>query len=101
MTPESISGKRIAPLNYANMDLRKTISELYEEKTKLDRVIASLEQLAEGSSVIPVNLHRRGRKFMSPQERRRVSERMRRYWATRKAMQGEEAERTIGSASAA
>ena len=27
------------------MDLSKTIAELYAEKTRLDRVIASLEQL--------------------------------------------------------
>jgi hypothetical protein len=27
------------------MDLSKTIAELYEEKTRLDKVIASLEQL--------------------------------------------------------
>ena len=83
------------------MDLRKTIAELYEEKTRLDRVIASLEQLAEEPAVIPVSIHRRGRKFMSPQERRRVSERMRRYWATRRAAQAVEPERAIGSASAA
>lgn len=83
------------------MDLRKTIAELYEEKTRLDKVIASLEQLALEPSVIPVSIHRRGRKFMSPQERRKVSERMRRYWATRKATQHEAAARAMGSASAA
>jgi len=67
------------------MDLRKTIAELYEEKAKLDNVIASLEQLAESSAPVSITTHRRGRKFMSPEERREVSERMRRYWAGRKA----------------
>jgi hypothetical protein len=83
------------------MDLRKTIAELYQEKAKLDRVIASLEQLTEEPSLVSVAMHRRGRKFMSPQERRTVSERMRRYWAMRKAGHRLDAERAMGSASAA
>jgi len=83
------------------MDLRKTISDLYEEKAKLDKVIASLEQLAADSAPAPAITHRRGRKFMSPQERRRVSERMRRYWAGRKAAQGAETQRSMSAASAA
>ncbi len=87
------------PIN-TPMDLRKTIAELYEEKAKLDRVIASLEQLSENALPVPTVVHRRGRKFMSPQERRKVSERMRRYWALRKA-QKEEPQQRVGSASAA
>jgi hypothetical protein len=83
------------------MDLRKTLSELYEEKAKLDRVIASLEQLAEDSPPMPSIVHRRGRKFMSPQERRTVSERMRKYWAERKAALEEQTVKRMGSASAA
>jgi hypothetical protein len=66
------------------MDLTNTIAQLYEEKTRLDKVIASLEQLAEDPTPLRVVAQRRGRKFMSPQERRQVSERMRRYWAGRK-----------------
>jgi len=69
------------------MDLSKTIAELYEEKTRLDKVIASLEQLGENPIPLRVVTHRRGRKYMSPQERRQVSERMRRYWAGRKEAQ--------------
>ena len=42
----------------SGMDLRKTIAELYEEKTRLDRVIASLEQLGELPS--PCRLQRPG-----------------------------------------
>jgi len=67
------------------MDLSKTIADLYEERSRLDRVIASLEQLGENPVPIAINASRRGRKFMSPQERNEVSERMRRYWAGRKA----------------
>jgi len=83
------------------MDLSKTIAELYEEKTRLDRVIASLEQLGEDPSPMPMMTHRRGRKFMSPQERRQVSERMRRYWAGRKAINHTEPQRVMTAASAA
>jgi len=71
--------------NATGMDLSKTIAELYEERTRLDRVIASLEQLGDDPFPVSVVASRRGRKFMSPQERREVSERMRRYWAGRKA----------------
>ena len=83
------------------MDLRKTIAELYEEKARLDRVIASLEQLAEEPPVVPLGVPRRGRKYMSPQERRKVSERMRRYWAGRKATEKPDVQQAMGSASAA
>jgi hypothetical protein len=82
------------------MDLRKTLTELYEEKARLDRVISSLEQLAATPAAIRPSLHRRGRKFMSPQERRKVSERMRRYWAARKSSQPTEAQ-TMTAAPAA
>jgi len=83
------------------MDLSKVIAKLYEEKTRLDRVIASLEQLGEDPFPVSINAPRRGRKFMSPQERREVSERMRRYWAGRKAAAPPEEIRTMTAASAA
>jgi len=84
------------------MDLRTTIAELYAEKTRLDRVIASLEQLGEDLLPVPITAPRRGRKFMSPQERREVSERMRRYWAGRRAVPEEPIEaRVMHAASAA
>jgi hypothetical protein len=65
------------------MDLRKTLNDLYTERAKLDRVIAFLEGLAEGAPR-PFSVSRRGRRFMSPQERQIVSERMRKYWAKRR-----------------
>ena len=83
------------------MDLSKTIAELYEEKTRLDRVIASLEQLGVDSFPVSIAATRRGRKFMSPEERREVSERMRKYWAERKAGGQRDQARTMTAASAA
>ena len=70
------------------MDLYKAIQDLYAEKEKLERVIASLEELQRSPGALPVPLKtgkRRGRKSMSARERRDVSERMKRYWAKRRA----------------
>ncbi len=69
------------------MDLYKAIQELYAEKEKLERVIASLEELQRtaGAPAVPVKPgKRRGRKFMSSKERREVSERMKKYWESRR-----------------
>ncbi len=67
------------------MDLYKTIRDLYEEKKRLDDLIASLEGMLlsdrPGTASKP---RRRGRKAMSPEERQAVSDRMRKYWASRK-----------------
>jgi hypothetical protein len=68
------------------MDLRKTLNDLYMERAKLDRVIAFLESLAEGTPRPATTGSRRGRRFMNPQERLIVSERMRKYWARRRAV---------------
>ena len=69
------------------MDLYKAIRELYAEKLKLDQVISSLEQLQQSAVALEEfpEVKRRGRKSMNPQERREVSDRMRRYWANRRA----------------
>jgi len=83
------------------MDLRKTIAELYEEKTRLEKVIASLEQLGEEHYPVSIAAPRRGRKFMSPEERLEVSERMRRYWADRKAAGEQQEARPMTAATAA
>ncbi len=69
------------------MDLYKAIQELYAEKEKLERVIASLEELQRTAGGVPVlskGGKRRGRKSMSSKERREVSERMKKYWASRR-----------------
>ena len=65
------------------MDLAKTIEELRGEKEKLDRVITSLEGLQGAMNGNAPQKRRRGRKFMSPAERREVSARMKKYWAGR------------------
>jgi hypothetical protein len=83
------------------MDLSKTIADLYEERSRLDRVIASLEQLGEDPFAMAAPAHRRGRKFMSPQERREVSERMRKYWAGRKSSDRPQETMVMTAASAA
>jgi hypothetical protein len=69
------------------MDLYKAIQDLYAEKEKLERVIASLEELQRTSGsfpTIPKPAKRRGRKSMSAQERLEVSERMKKYWESRR-----------------
>ncbi|HSW49296.1 MAG TPA: hypothetical protein VLH09_03930 [Bryobacteraceae bacterium] len=74
------------------MDLPRAIKELYAEKRRLEDAIASLEELlaAKGGRAAKETEQfrikgRRGRKSMPPEERRRVSERMRKYWAQRRS----------------
>jgi hypothetical protein len=69
------------------MDLYKAIQDLYAEKEKLERVIASLEELQRTAGTLPAvpkPARRRGRKSMDSAERQEVSERMRKYWASRR-----------------
>ena len=69
------------------MDLYKAIQQLYEEKERLERVIASLEELQRTAGFVPTlpnGLKRRGRKSMDAAERLEVSERMKKYWESRR-----------------
>jgi hypothetical protein len=70
------------------MDLYKAIQDLYAEKEKLERVIASLEELQRAAEAASPPLaeggKRRGRKSMGSKERQEVSERMKKYWDSRK-----------------
>jgi hypothetical protein len=69
------------------MDLHKALQDLYAEKEKLERAIASLEELQRTASSLPgalPTLKRRGRKSMNQVERKEVSERMKKYWAGRR-----------------
>ena len=68
------------------MDLYKAIQDLYAEKERLERVIESLEELQRSGSAPPPPkaTGRRGRKSMSPAERQEVSERMKKYWESRR-----------------
>jgi hypothetical protein len=65
----------------------KAIQELYSERRRLERVIASLEELQRSAATIPAPTRRvqcRGRQFMDAQERQEVSQRMKKYWAARR-----------------
>ena len=67
------------------MDIYKAIQDLHEEKRRLDRVIESLESvIRKGDSSVRAPSKRRGRKNMSEEERRIVSERMKKYWVMRR-----------------
>jgi hypothetical protein len=70
------------------MDLYRIIRELALERDRLQRIIDSLEEM-KGSVKSPVRMEgktkRRGRKSMDRAAREEVSERMKRYWAQRKA----------------
>ena len=84
------------------MDLQQVIEELYERKRHLDRVIAALEELQNarprGPYNEPAGPRRRGRKFMDTQERREVSERMKKYWSDRRAQISEASKPKAGAA---
>jgi len=75
------------------MNINKAIRELYEEKKRLDHVIASLEEMQRNAAALNLALpeKKRGRKSMDEQARQEVSERMKRYWDARRK-QGQAAE---------
>ena len=67
------------------LHLAKAIADLYKELQELNHAIASLEELQTLQTLTPwATPRRRGRKFMSDEERQLVSERMRKYWASRR-----------------
>jgi hypothetical protein len=74
------------------MDLAKIIEDLLEDKARIERVIAALEDLQRNAVEIPElpNSRKKGRKPMPPEERREVSARMKRYWVRFRS------ERTMG-----
>jgi hypothetical protein len=67
------------------VDVYKALSELHEEKKRLDSAIHALEarlKIVAGKKTQTQT--RRGRRSMSAEERREVSQRMSRYWASRR-----------------
>lgn len=66
------------------MDVQKALRELYSEKKILDSAISALEARLK-KNLASRSPKRRGRKSMSAEERRAVSERMSRYWQARRA----------------
>ena len=69
------------------MDLTEIIRSLYVEKAKVEDSIAALEALGSAHSTGSQPSRRRGRKFMGAEERLQVSERMKRYWDSRRQQQ--------------
>jgi len=71
------------------MDLYRIISDLVEERNRLQRIIESLEAM-DGITPKPARPRPagRGRKSMDNTARREVSERMKLYWAKRRGETG-------------
>jgi hypothetical protein len=84
---EGTNPKEFLPYNRGAMDYGAAIKALRIELEKLDRAIAQRESLTspdESTSGALQTPKRRGRKSMGAEERRRVAERMKRYWAKQK-----------------
>ena len=70
------------------MDIDGIIRDLNEERDRLNRIIESLELVAKTGGGCGKPPGRRGRKFMDTAGRQEVSERMKNYWARRRAEAG-------------
>jgi hypothetical protein len=66
------------------VDLERIIRELEEERNRIDGIIEAMERYNRVSDTVSGH-KRRGRKFMSAEDRKEVSDRMKQYWAKRKA----------------
>jgi hypothetical protein len=67
------------------VNVENLIRDLYSQKEKLTRAIALLEELTvERHGAFGGRTERRGRKSMGSDERREVSERMKKYCAARR-----------------
>jgi adenylate kinase family enzyme len=67
------------------MDFSRTIEQLRREKEKLERAIALLEELQTAVPETDREKPRMGRRFIGEDERREISERMKKYWAERRS----------------
>lgn len=69
----------------SKVNLQPTIRMLQIELERIKAAIVQLEQLqnANGRGTVTNPMSKRGRKSMGSEERRQVSERMRKYWASR------------------
>jgi hypothetical protein len=65
-------------------EMRALIERLRAEKAIVERAIVAIERLGGCEEDPSEGPRRRGRKSMGAEERRKVGERMRRYWAKRK-----------------
>lgn len=78
--PSSDAGNAYNPNN--GLRYGAVIKALRAQAEAIDRAIARLESLNSPDGAQPAK--RRGRKFMGPDERKQVAERMKRYWAARR-----------------
>jgi hypothetical protein len=67
------------------MDIQRILRDLIEERDDLNRIIESLELVSKTGGGYSKPPGRRGRKFMDEAARQEVSERMKKYWAGRRA----------------
>jgi hypothetical protein len=73
------------------LDLNKILSALHAKKRALERTIIELENSQRGVGQLPtptLSAKRRGRKSMDATERRQVTARMKKYWASRRQSAG-------------
>jgi hypothetical protein len=96
----AISAQRLNSflLGGRRLDLHRTIQELHAERRRVIQLINAVEEIAQCYS-LPAgekDVRRRGRKSMSAAERQQVSDRMRKYWAMRRATQQNESMAAIG-----
>jgi hypothetical protein len=66
------------------MDLKLLLKDLIRQKELLDSAIALLEEWVAPPGERSAQKSSRGRKSMSPEERKEVSRRMKKYWAARR-----------------
>ena len=66
------------------MNLSEIIRTLQVEKARVEDSIAALEALDPSHSSSRRAVGRRGRKSMGSEERKQVSERMKKYWESRR-----------------
>lgn len=71
------------------VDVENLVRQLRERLIFVEEALTRLEQLADSTKAKTATSRRRGRKSMGADERSVVSERMRRYWAGRRAARGE------------
>jgi hypothetical protein len=77
------------------MDIERILAELRAERERIDGIIEAIERYRQTGKMVAEPRHR-GRKFIGPEDRQEVSERMKRYWARRRAEKAHKA-RTIGA----
>lgn len=66
------------------MNVDRILSELRQERERLDEAIQALERVSGGSAAGPGRRGRRRRRHMSAETKRLLSERMKARWAERK-----------------